>query len=79
MLERAEAEGRIVVTIDTDFGELIYLHNIPHAGLVRLPDEPMERRIPLMAEVLESHGDALETGAIVTVRGRRIRVSHYPP
>lgn len=63
------------MTIDTDFGELIYLHDVPHAGLVRLPDVPAERRIALMSEVIERHSDELEERAVVTVRGGRIRVS----
>ena len=45
LLERAASEGRILVTIDTDFGELVYVEEVPHAGLVRLPDVPVEQRI----------------------------------
>ena len=41
LLEHAAAEERILVTIDTDFGELVYVGEIPHAGLVRLPDVPV--------------------------------------
>ena len=78
LLERAAAEGRILVTIDTDFGELVYVRRVPHAGLVRLPDVPAERRIALIAEVLERHRQALEIQAVVTVRDGRIRISHPP-
>ena len=79
LLERAATEGRILVTIDTDFGELVYVRDVPHAGLVRLPDVPAMRRIALMAEVLERHRPALERQAVVTVRGGRVRVSRPPP
>ena len=78
MLERAYGENRILVTIDTDFGELVFLHDVRHAGLVRLPDVPAERRIALMAELFERHRRALETGAVVTIRGNRIRISRPP-
>ena len=78
LLERAAAEGRVLVTIDTDFGELIYVRSVPHAGMVRLPDVPAAERIRLMAQVLERHQDALQAQAIVTVRGGRIRVSRPP-
>ena len=78
LLERAAADGRILVTIDTDFGELVYVRRVPHAGLVRLPDVPAERRIALIAEVLERHRQALEIQAIVTIRDGRIRISHPP-
>lgn len=75
LLELAESDGRVLVTIDTDFGELIHLHDVPHAGLVRLPDVPAAQRIVLMAELLDRHQDALEARAIITVRGGRIRIS----
>lgn len=78
LLERAAADGRILVTIDTDFGELVYVRKVPHAGLVRLPDVPAERRIALIAEVLDRYLQALEIQAVVTVRDRRIRISHPP-
>jgi len=78
LLERAASEGRILVTIDTDFGELVYVEEVPHAGLVRLPDVPAEQRIALMTEVLNRHQQALETQAIITIRRGRIRISRPP-
>ena len=78
LLELAESQRRVLITIDTDFGELIYLHDVPHAGLVRLPDIPAEHRIALMAEVIARHGDALEERAVVTIRAGRVRISHPP-
>lgn len=78
LLELSESANRVLVTIDTDFGELIYLHDVPHAGLVRLPDVPAERRIDLMSEIIEHHSRALDDRAVVTIRGRRIRISHPP-
>ena len=78
LLELAESENRILITIDTDFGELIYLHDVPHSGLVRLPDVPAEQRIALVSELIRRHFRALEDHAIVTIRGSRIRISHPP-
>ena len=78
LLELAEADDRILITIDTDFGELIYLNDVPHAGLIRLPDVPAEQRIALMSELIERHRQALEARAIITIRGGRIRISHHP-
>ena len=34
LLEWVANETRILITIDTDFGELVYLENLSHAGLV---------------------------------------------
>ena len=78
LLERANAEHRILVTIDTDFGELVFLHDVARSGLVRLPDVSVKRRIALMAELIERHRQALELGNVVTIRGERIRISRPP-
>jgi predicted nuclease of predicted toxin-antitoxin system len=75
LLERAASEQRILVTIDTDFGTLIFAGDVAHCGLVRLPDVPAEKRITLFKELLARHASDLESGAIVTIRGNRIRVS----
>jgi len=44
LLEWAANEGRILIMIDTDFGQLIYTENVDHAGLIRLPDVPSRAR-----------------------------------
>jgi predicted nuclease of predicted toxin-antitoxin system len=75
LLSRAAAETRILVTIDMDFGRHIFLEGMPHAGMVRLPDVPAGRRIELMQDVLARFSDQLAAGAVITVRGDRIRVS----
>ena len=75
LLEWAAAEKRVMVTIDTDFGDLIFFRRKQHCGLIRLPDVPAAARIDLLEQVLQRHTAALEVGAVVTVRGGRIRVS----
>lgn len=74
LLRVAASEGRILVTIDSDFGTLVHLLGAAHAGIVRLPDVPASGRIALMADLLARHGPVLP-GAIVTIRGGRIRIS----
>ena len=78
LLERAASENRVLITTDKDFGELIYLHGLPHRGLIRLPDVRMARRISLVEDVINHHGQALEERAIITVQGNRIRISRPP-
>lgn len=75
LLEWAAAEQRILVTIDKDFGALVHLGQAKHTGLVRLPDVPATQRIAIFVQLLQKHGDDLKNGAIITVRGGRIRVS----
>ncbi len=75
LLQRAVSEKRILVTIDTDFGRLVYRGGEVHCGIVRLRDVRWHRRIELMRTVIERYGPQLEKEAIITVRGQKIRVS----
>jgi predicted nuclease of predicted toxin-antitoxin system len=75
LLELATRESRILITIDTDFGQLIFVERIPHAGLVRLPDVPSQQRLAIVKELLARFSEQLEAGSIITVRGGKIRVS----
>ena len=78
LLEWAASESRILITIDTDFGRLVFLENIPHHGLVRLPDVLSNERVEIAKELLSRFSEELEAGAIVTVRGGKIRISTSP-
>lgn len=78
LLATAFEQGRILITIDTDFGELVYLDRLSHCGIIRLPDAPSERRIKLMQALLREHAQDLELGAIITIRGDRVRISKSP-
>ena len=78
LLQMAADQQRVTVTIDTDFGKLIFHGSAAHAGLVRLPDVPAAERIALMGQVLAGHAADLAAGAVVTVRGNRIRVAAKP-
>lgn len=75
LLTMAVEQGRILVTLDNDFGELIFHQKMAHHGLIRLPDVPVSRRIELMGVVLERFGEPLRQRAVVSVRGNRIRVT----
>jgi predicted nuclease of predicted toxin-antitoxin system len=75
LLQQAVTESRIVVTIDTDFPKLVFLGGEAHAGMVRLPDVPAAHRIRLLESVLERHASDLQAGAMVTVKGGKVRIS----
>jgi predicted nuclease of predicted toxin-antitoxin system len=78
LLAWAYTERRVLVTMDKDFGEFVFVEGCGHAGLIRLPDVPAQQRIGLMEVVLKRHARDLEERAIVTVRGGRIRISRSP-
>lgn len=71
----AAQESRILITIDTDFGQFIFLEGQPHSGLIRLPDVPSNQRIEIVRDLIERFQDDLEARAIITVRGGKIRIS----
>lgn len=75
LLARATAERRVLVTLDKDFGALVFAKGATHSGIVRLPDVPAAQRIAVMSRLLAAHEKDVSEGAIVTVRGDRIRIS----
>ena len=75
LLRLAADEGRVLVTIYTDFGTLVYLSGAAHAGIIRLPDVPAARRIALMEQILTSKTETEIAGAIITASDSRIRFS----
>jgi predicted nuclease of predicted toxin-antitoxin system len=74
ILASAHGDGRVLVTLDKDFGELAVARGHPHSGIVRLVDIAAEQQGPACARVLEAHGAELQRGAIVTVEPGRLRI-----
>ncbi len=68
-------EGRVLVTMDKDFGALIFLRGAPHCGVIRLPHVRTPERIAIMDRLLARYTADEIAAALVTVRGNRIRIS----
>jgi len=71
ILGRAASEGRILVTNDKDFGELVYRSGQEHCGvlLLRLRDESPSGRVRVVKAVLAQYGDRLVGHFIVATEG----------
>lgn len=67
-------EGRVLVTLDKDFGELAVRRGLPHRGILRLVGFPARLQGPACLQVLQSHGSLLEQGCILTLTPERIRI-----
>lgn len=78
LLEWAAHEGRVLVTMDKDFGKFVFVEQARHCGMIRLPDVPADKRILLMEKVLMDYARELSEQSVVTVRGGRIRTSRPP-
>ena len=73
ILAQAEREGRVLVTLDKDFGEIAIVRRIPHSGIIRLVDLSARQQGPVCLVVIAKHGEALQSGAIVTAEPGRLR------
>ena len=76
ILDRAVSEGRIVVTNDKDFGEMVFRRGLAHRGVVllRLRDERAENKVRMMKVVLSQVGERLRNHYVVaTESGIRVR------
>lgn len=74
ILERARIEGRILVTLDKDFGELAVVYNRPHSGIIRLVGFRAIEQAGVCKKILERYGKELLRGAIITADPGRLRV-----
>ena len=74
ILKLARSEGRVLITLDKDFGKLIFLHKQSYSGIIRLPNVPTNVRLTLVRDVLDKFEKDLEDGAIITVKSDKIRI-----
>ena len=75
VLAIARQVGRILVTQDRDFGELVFRYHRPHAGVIFLRFPPMELNAKLarLLHVLDNYTDQLRQFIVVTERQVRVR------
>jgi predicted nuclease of predicted toxin-antitoxin system len=74
VLMRAVDEDRILITVDKDFGELVFHSGQSHVGvlLLRLKDETAQNQVRVLASVLNQYADKLP-GQFAVVQDERIR------
>ena len=75
VLEVANADGRILMTVDKDFGELVFRLRRVAFGifLVRLPGLPSTGRADAVAQVIDEHGDEMP-GAFTVLSAGLVRI-----
>ena len=76
ILERAVSEGRILVTADKDFGELIFRDGRRHSGviLLRLNDERSASKVAVLDKLLKQYAVRLE-GSFVVATEANVRIT----
>lgn len=79
ILALAASEGRVLVTLDKDFGELAILRGQAHCGIIRIVGFSAKKQASVCLRVLELHGAELQAGAIVTAEPGRLRIRPPDP
>lgn len=74
ILDYAYQTGRILVTLDKDFGTLAILQGKPHKGVLRLVNLSSRQQVIVCQRVLEQHYSTLTAGAIITADRDRVRI-----
>ena len=74
LLAVAYREGRVLVTEDKDFGEIVFALRQSHPCIVRLDGLTAAEEAAAMRNLIERQGAAMRTGAIIVVTGSRVRI-----
>ncbi|MEZ5141914.1 MAG: DUF5615 family PIN-like protein [Acidimicrobiales bacterium] len=81
ILEFADAQGRIIISGDTDFGELLALGDVRGPSLVLLRRQQGRRAAEVAALILANLdviADDLDAGAVVVFDDERLRIRRLP-
>ena len=74
ILTIAHQEGRVLVTLDKDFGELVMLHGVRHAGIVRLVGFRAREQGDAIRQIVVQFEADLTLGGLVTASPDRVRI-----
>lgn len=78
LMELALKQNRVLLTEDKDFGELVFVHRLPHPTIVRFMQMSVAQQVSAMDDLLNQHVQALENGALIVVTPGRIRIRLHP-
>jgi len=74
ILQWAVDEGRIILTTDKDFEEMIWQRAVSHCGVLRLENLPRAERKTLLEDALQQYHQDLASGAIVIAEKKKFRI-----
>ena len=74
ILRWAHSQGRVVITLDKDFGELSVVQDQPHSGIVRLVGFGAREQGNISLVLLRVYESDLMHGALLTATPGRVRV-----
>ena len=76
ILERAISEGRVLLTFNSDFGDIRYYQPHTHMGIIRLRIDPQTTEVvhPILRAALALLSAKEIEGKLVTVTRSRVRI-----
>lgn len=80
ILAKAGVEGRIVLTFDLDFGDLLAAggERLPSVVIVRVTNQRPDSVTPKLIDAIERFGTALSSGAVLIIEDARCRLRRLP-
>lgn len=80
ILALARRDGRVILTFDLDFGDLLAAgsHPLPSVILFRLRDQTPPSVNPRLLTVIAERAEELQAGALVIVEDNRYRLRRLP-
>lgn len=75
VLEKATQEDRIIITNDKDFGDLVFVNQLPHKGVVllRFRTEEVKTKIKFLKSFLQNYSDKI-TNKFSVIDESKIRI-----
>lgn len=79
-MSKAKDEGRIILTFDLDFGELLAFSSdfLPSVIIFRLEKANPDYVLSKLNPVLQECQNILENGAIITIKDKNYRIRYLP-
>jgi predicted nuclease of predicted toxin-antitoxin system len=74
VMQTALHEGRVLITEDKDYGELVFVRRLPHGPILRLAELTVDEQIQAIGEFLDQRAGELQGRVIVTISRTRVRV-----
>ncbi len=77
ILQRAYNEERILLTADKDFGELVFIYQLPHPTIIRLVNIRAKKQGEKILQIIEKYEQEFHHNPLITVDQFRVRIK-YP-
>ena len=79
LLALSAEQGRILVTEDKDFGDLVFVFGLPHAGIIRFAELDSSEEASAMEYLINNHAADMQSGGMIVVTPNRIRIRPSEP